>query len=279
MSALKLDQLIRGVTVSAPEVYQKLTRALEDPDSNYLDLGNIISADPGLSARLLKLVNSPFYGFTSHVSSITHAIDIVGTSQLVDLALATEIVDKFNDIPRDLVDMRSFWKHSIGCGILARGFAQKTGQLNPEKYYLAGLLHDIGSVLLYHQSPKMARLVLETSRTNNQLLCDSEKELLGFDHGEIGRALFEKWFLPEVFAEVAESHHHPERAVQHSFFVLIVHIADVICNEMGWGTGGEPQPPPLYKDALVNAGINPADVETIKKSCQSQFNAVVNIFL
>jgi len=118
----KPEQLLEtGIKVpSLPAIFNEINEAVEDPESSFTEIAEIIGGDMALSARLLKIVNSSFFGFPSKVETITHAITIVGTAQLRDLVLATTIISQFKGMPKDVVNMESFWKHSVGCGLAAR---------------------------------------------------------------------------------------------------------------------------------------------------------------
>ncbi len=134
---------------SPPLVYRKLHQAMQNPDTSFEDFSSIISADPSLAVRLLRIANSPFYGLGSKVETIMHALSIVGIEQLKELALATILINQFKGIDRDLVDMQSFWMHSIGCGLAARTIAKNMGERHVEPYYTASMLHDIGILIIY----------------------------------------------------------------------------------------------------------------------------------
>ena len=151
MSLNHPQELIREedeLVFSLPTIYVELQKALSDPDKTFRDLGDIIGFDPALSARLLKIVNSPFYGFPSKIDTISHAISIIGMDQLTDLALATLVIYQFEGIPNNMFNMEKFWWHSVACGVAARSIADIRNEKNAERFYLAGILHDIGRELL-----------------------------------------------------------------------------------------------------------------------------------
>ncbi len=126
MSLSHPQELIGGedvIVFSLPTIYVELQKALDDPDKTFQNLGDIISFDPALSARLLKIVNSPFYGFPSKIDTVSHAISIIGKDQLTDLALATMVIYQFEGIPNNMFNMEKFWRHSVACGVAARSIA------------------------------------------------------------------------------------------------------------------------------------------------------------
>ena len=117
--------------------------------------------DPSLTLHLLKIVNSAFYGFRGEIESVCHAMGVVGTEQLMQLVLATTVVEQFKGIPKDLVDMEYFWKHSVSCGLAARAIHQARGEYNGESIFLAGLLHDIGRLVMCLKVPDQLKIVLD----------------------------------------------------------------------------------------------------------------------
>ncbi len=134
---------------SLPSIYLRLTEVTTDGRSTSTDVARVIQEDPSLSARLLRLVNSAFYGFPSRVDTITQAINLVGTNQVMELALASSVLRAFEGIPRDRVDMDGFWRHSIGTAIAARAIALRRRVASAERYFVAGLLHDVGRLVLF----------------------------------------------------------------------------------------------------------------------------------
>jgi len=218
---------------------------MNDPYSSAADFGSVVSEDAGLTARLLQLVNSAFYGFPQKMDSVTQALSVVGTNQLHDLALATSVITMFDDVPPDLVDMESFWRHSLACGVAARSLATQRREPNVERLFVAGLLHDIGRLILFLGYPDGARTALEKSREDHLLLYESERETLGYDHAQIGRMLINSWNLPSSLQEPVAYHHTPRKATRYPVETSIVHVGDVIAHGLRLGTGGERYVPPL----------------------------------
>jgi len=161
-----IDDLIDGSAQlgSLPTIFYQINEAVENPESSFAEIAGIISKDSALTARLLKIVNSSYFGFSSKVETITHAITIVGMVQLRDLALATAIINNFKGIPKDAVDMRSFWQHSIAVGLAGRVIGVYLKEANPERFYVLGLLHDLGRLLTYLTLPEeMSRVLIKYS--------------------------------------------------------------------------------------------------------------------
>ena len=263
---------------SPPPVYQKLHEAMQDPDASFSDFSSIISSDPSLAVRLLRIANSPFYGLSSKVETIVHAMGIVGIDQLKELALATILVNQFEGIDKDLVNMQSFWMHSIVCGLAARAIAKNMGERHVEPYYTASMLHDIGSLIIYKEIPDKAREILTRCKSEGLSLSTVEEEVLGFTHAEVGAVVFTKWGLPENLVAAVQYHHRPSEAKAHPLFPAIVHLADVIAYEMNLGTGGEPTIPVLDPTAIQRTALTRAFLTDIQEYVRDQVDDTVSLF-
>ncbi|MEK9629927.1 MAG: HDOD domain-containing protein, partial [Nitrospinota bacterium] len=206
---MQIEDILTQEVASPPAVYHKLKDATQNPESTFQDFAEIIRADSGLSGRILKIVNSSFYGLSGKVDSITHALNILGIDKLGDLALATIVMSKFNGIPKDLLSLDNFWKHNIVCGLLVKEITALFGETNTEKFYLLGLLHDIGSLVLCQQAVAITRTCLSRAEYLGRHLYQVEQEELGFSHAQVGGQLLYSWRLPEFMAEAAAHHHNP----------------------------------------------------------------------
>jgi len=276
----RASDLLKGVGVaSLPGVYLRLSEVVGDPRSSAADVGAVIAEDPGLTARLLRLVNSAMYGFPSRIETVSHAISIVGTAQLQDLALATSVIRLFASIPQSLVTMESFWRHSLFCGVTARALAARRREANVERFFVAGLLHDIGRPIMYLQIPEQARQAVLRSRETATPLFQVEQQLLGFDHGHVGQALLDLWKLPASLAEPVAHHHFPARARRFPVETAIVHVADLMANALAIGSSGESGLPPLDRPAWELVGL-PADVvEDLLEECERHYEAAVQVIV
>ncbi|PIQ95451.1 MAG: phosphohydrolase [Nitrospinae bacterium CG11_big_fil_rev_8_21_14_0_20_56_8] len=239
---------------SLPSIFYEIDSAVEDPESSFSEIAQIISRDVALSARLLKIVNSSFFGFSSRIETITHAITIVGLAQLRDLVLATTVVSQFRGVPQEVVNMERFWSHSIACGLAARIIAIYRREPNAERYYVKGILHDVGRLILFLNLPDKMKEAFSLYENDGGLLYEAERKVLGFDHSEVGGALIQTWNLPPTLQETVRYHHNPSKAPQDPTSASIIHLADIIAHAMQLGTSGERWVPPL--DAKVWGKIN-----------------------
>ena len=248
-----------GALASPPTTYTRLVKTIEDPFSSAEKIAKVVSDDPDVTARLLRIVNSSYYGFPRRIETVSHAVALVGTDQLKDLTLATTVLRAFGGLPSELIDMEAFWKHSVACGLVARLLAYRRREPNPERFFVAGLLHDIGRLILYLKLPKESAVLLEEAKRSGELLHVLEQKFLKFDHGDVGAALMEAWNLPEVHRATVRYHHRPSGASSFPAEVATVHVADVVANSLGLGTSGGLFVPPLEEEAWDLLGL-PVDV-------------------
>ncbi|MCG6537393.1 MAG: HDOD domain-containing protein, partial [Syntrophales bacterium LBB04] len=245
---------------SLPHIFTEINRVISDPRSSAIHVANVISKDPNLTTKLLRIVNSAFYGFPSKIDTISRAVTILGSRELSTLAFGTSVLEIFKDIPADLVDMKSFWEHSVACGIAARMIASYKNIVNTERLFVAGLLHDIGRLITYKYLRQQGREMLLHAQRTDCLLRSAELEVLGFDHTTIGAMLMQKWKLPVVLEQAVGYHHQPLLS-QHPLETSIVHIADILINALMIGTSGERFVPPVIPEAWIEVRL-PTEIFT-----------------
>jgi putative nucleotidyltransferase with HDIG domain len=274
-------ELITGAVdlPSLPEVVMRAIELVNDPEASAIDIGHVLSEDSALTARLLKIVNSPFYGFPSRIDTVSRAITVIGTLDLLDLILATSVVKMFSGVPNDLVSMDSFWKHSLYAGVVARLLAARSKQPNVEHFFVAGLLHDLGSLVIYRKLPELAREALLRARYNGIVLQQAEQELLGFDHATVGAELMRMWKLPASLVEAVEFHHNPSQSSNYPLITAVVHVADVVASAIRSGAGASEAAPPLDPAAWDKIGLPPLAIEAMLIEADQQFGDAQSMIL
>jgi HD-like signal output (HDOD) protein len=255
---------------SLPVIYERLTEVINHPRSSIADITRVISEDQGLTARLLKLANSPLYGFFSKIDSIGMAATIIGTQQLQALALAVSVMEVFTGIPEELVCMKSFWQHSIACGTIARALATYRRETNVERVFAAGILHDVGRVVMCSTIPEIVNETVKTSRKENLLLHNAEEARLGFNHAAVGGCLLTSWRIPMSIAEPVACHHAPLTAEQFPVESALIHLADIICQALALGFTGEYFVPSLEPLAWESLEIPAGSLAAIVRQAEPQ---------
>jgi HD-like signal output (HDOD) protein len=269
-------EIVRGAVSlrSLPDVYQRLARVIEHPRSSVADIAAVVSQDAGLTARLLGLVNSSFLGFPGRIESVSQAVAVLGTAQLQDLALATAVLRVFEDVPQELVDMESFWRHALASALFARGLAARRHEANLERFFVAGLLHDLGSAVLYAQRPNQARRCLRHAASGDALLHEAEAKVLGCDHADVGRALLAAWQLPLSLQDAVGSHHRPSAAFCFPSEAAVVHVADLMSDALELGSNGERLVPALDPEAWARLKIATSEVPAVVAEVLHQLDEV-----
>lgn len=274
-----LDGLVqRATTVSSlPAIYDRLMSVIHHPHSSAEDIAKVISEDTGLTARLLRIVNSSFYGFPARIDTISRAITIVGTTQLSELALSTSVATLFNRIPGTLVSIDSFWQHSVACGIVARGLGTLRRESNLERLFIGGLLHDIGRAVLFVYHGEAEQTAMLTAHERKVPLFNAERLEYEFDHADVGAELLAHWNLPEIHRELVGRHHRPGAATKFPTETAIIHVADVITHAMGWGTTGEKLVPRLAPDAWERLGLSPEALPEMLQKTEREVDEMIAI--
>jgi putative nucleotidyltransferase with HDIG domain len=276
MALTPIELVRRSLKLSSlPNVYFKINAVLNDPNSSFADIAEVIKIDVSLSARLMKIVNSAFYGYPAKIDTITHAVSIIGTWQLRDLALSTTILSAFKGVPEKHISMDSFWRHSITCGIAARLIAIQKGDPNPERLFLAGILHDIGRLILLENLPEKGKIIMERFQSGNTELYKLEKEILGFDHTDIGAALMDHWNLPENLKEVIAYHHNPIEAPNFGYQASIINLADNVAKCMQSDENLDELVRHLNPESWEKVGLKDSFLPLLWNRIDSQYNPTI----
>ncbi|MCW8855369.1 MAG: HDOD domain-containing protein [Gammaproteobacteria bacterium] len=227
---LTSEQLIsRSVKlISLPDVYVRLKSVMNTPNSSMSDIAMVIAHDPALTARLLKLVNSPFYGFAANIDTVTHAINLLGTEQVEELVFATTIVNSLTGFSNDTMNMYDFWFKSVYCAVTARLLAFTCDDMDTERPFVTGLLHDIGHLIMYCEIPDECRPAIVTAEEKQLDLYIAERDVLGFDYAQVGSDLLSSWGLPASLIEIIGCQNEPVRADKYQMETAILHIAIAI---------------------------------------------------
>ena len=221
-----------------PSLVFELNEIIADPLSSAADIADLVQHSPSLTAMLLKIVNSAFYGFRSKIDTISRAVVVIGSKEVSNLALGITIMERFKDIPAELLDVASFMLHSLACGVVARILAAHGHLAATEQLFVSGMLHDIGRLVLCKYFPEIARSALINARHSEQSLLKAELDTAGCTHTRIGRALIQKWKLPCVLESNVHYHHNPSGAPQPES-AAAVQAADIIVHGLGIGASGE----------------------------------------
>ena len=258
-----------------PDVYLKIRAALDDPDVSIPEVADVITTDPSLTAALLRLANSAFYGYARKVENITRAVNLIGLEQVHDLVLATSVTALFAGIRPQRMDMARFWRDSLRRGLLAREVARLVPGMSPERLFVAGLLADAGHLVMYVAVPDLMAMVLDTPANEGDTLPDVERRIIGCDFAEVGAALAARWQLPVCFGVLIGAQLQPPSAGEYSASAALLNLVSSAAATAG---GASPYEYPVNPESAQLAGI---DIETIVSALEpveAQLDMMMAIF-
>ena len=220
------EQIIaRARLISLPEAYLNLKRVLDQPDYSMAEVAIAINRDPALTARILRLVNSSYFGFSGSIDTVFRAVNILGSQQVYELALATSVAQTFDGMDSRIMDMSQFWRQSVLCALLSKNLAKACQPMQADSLFVAGLLHNIGHLIMYQVIPELCQQAKIQAREQARPLYQLERELIGLDYARISCELMRQWHLPQILRTTGRFHLEPERALEYPMQTSIVHIA------------------------------------------------------
>lgn len=239
-----------------PTTYVRISELIKRPNTSAIDIAEVILDDQVLTARLLKLVNSAFYGFSGKIRTVSGAVIVLGFRSLKELILGCSVLDLFKEKEANpYFDPIAFWKHSLSVAAGCQTLAKYMKYQDPEELFVAGLLHDIGKLVQNQYLRSGFISALRHASDIHYPLYQAELETMGFTHSEVGLHLAVKWKLPENLKEVICFHHEPNKAKQFSRIASVVHVSDILVHALELGHSGNPVVPPLLKEAWDSLAI------------------------
>lgn len=270
-----------GALFSLPDAALRVNELIRDADHTATQLAEVVELDAALTARVLRLANSPLFGHMGRIEKVSNAIVMIGEKALRDLVTATSVTHAFKGIPEEFVDMSTFWDNSATCGVVARLLADRCGVREGERLFVAGLLHGIGRLVFYSCRPNAYREVLAARDEGEAALLSAERRVFGFDYAELGAALAEIWKLPEFFHEVLACQLEPSKAASFPREATIVHVARDMAASLAPSLKTR-QAPEAWRAAYVPEaeellGLNREDLENVRIDALAQAFDVIEI--
>jgi len=261
-----------------PGVFFKLQRLLADENTTDEDIAEVVSTDPGLTGFLLRMVNSVYYSFPDKIDTVSRAVAMLGRREIFSQAAAQAVSEIYRDMPsRRFLNMRRFWRHSLACGLFCRAAALASGANDPERFFVAGLLHDIGRPQLLLGLPEAAEATVAAARAENVHQSIAETRLFGYDHGEVAGMVFTRWNFPEELIVAVSHHHHPCRAPG-NLKAAMVHVADFAAVAAGICLDPNAHVPPFSPEAWDMIGLGPEPLLEILGNVEANLDVFVGMF-
>jgi putative nucleotidyltransferase with HDIG domain len=277
MSEADLKRLIARVEdlPTLPRTVLRITEMVNDPRASARDLSRIITDDQVLTARLLKLVNSSFYGFPQRVATVTGAIVLIGFDAIRNLLLTTSVFDLFpSRTAKSRRHQEALWDHSLGCAVGAKAIGEVLRHEKLEELFVAGLLHDIGKIVEMARLPDEFERITVRAREGRMMIAAAKTEILGCTHAEIGRLLLDRWKLPVKLMNTIAFHHAPLAAGGFALETSIVHLADILARALQLGSGGDDKVPLLDTSAWELLRLKTSSLEPIMSTMLDEFGDI-----
>lgn len=251
-----------------PTTLDEVNRLMESPDVSTDKIAKAISYDQAMAAKVLRMVNSPIYGFPGRISSLQHALTLLGLNVIRGVILSTAVFDAMN------TGMAGLWDHSLGCSLACAEIARETGKKNPEEFAVAGLLHDIGKAVFSLQIPEAKKEVDWLVESHDISFFEAEIRVLGFGHDRINKWLSDHWNLPLVIKEGMVHHHDPLKAEFHPEVAAVVQLGDFFARIYDCGFGGDRGVNAVDPRCLKILGLNQKKIEGLLDSVGEE---IVNV--
>ena len=267
-----------------PTVCGKISSLMSNPKTTSRDLGNVIREDQALTTKILRVVNSAFYGFPKKVASLGRAVVVLGFNEMRNIVYSISVIKLFGKGKENqFFDHDEFWKHAVGVGVCSRIIAlnmENQFQKIAEEAFVGGLIHDVGKIVEDQFMHDEFSVMIQACRKKNLSMLAAENTVLGFNHQDIGFLLAKKWNLPDTVANVLRYHNRvrtktcPEDALP---IVSIVHIADILVRALQIGSGGDPFVPELNQECWDFLGLKKSQIEIIMDETQSHYKEMAGL--
>jgi HD-like signal output (HDOD) protein len=270
--ASKIDLL------TLPSVYARVKQVVDDSGSTATDLAEVVSNDPAMTARLLRLVNSAIWGVRSRVESVPLAVTVLGMTQVHDLVLATAVATAFSGVAPRTIDVARFWRGSVARALAAAAFARQAGLAETGRAFTQGLLSDLGHMVLYQTVPDLAAQALAAAGNEPWRLASLERDLIGCDYASVGAELSDRWRLPPAFGAAIRAQCAPQDAIEHPIDAALIHLAGALADARDAGDRFEVHAAAILPDAWTTTGLVPGCLPATLDEVRIHLAATVEAF-
>lgn len=268
------QELVQSCTsiFTLPEIYFRVREVVDDTNSTMEDLAETLKLDPAISARLLRIVNSPIYGFPKQIDTIFCAVSLLGTQAIIDLVTATTVGKTFAGVPIQLMDVSKFWHRSVLCALLAGKIAKSCGIQDSERFFVEGLLRDLGHYVLYQYAPERAQSALIEAGYLDASLAEVEQSNIGCDFAEVGAELVRSWGMPIQIEQAIRHQLSPDEAGDYAQHASIVHLAGEVVDYEERDPKRRPAEVPFHPQAMKETGFVLTNLPELLRDAQTQLN-------
>ncbi len=264
--------------IPLPVIVQEIIEISNNPNSSAKDLAEVIRKDQSITAKILKIVNSAYYGFYRKVGGVSHAIVILGFNEIKNITLAACMIQAFSEEYNEIFNRNEFWVHSLGAAYTARALSAYTQNVKADNAFVIGLLHDIGKVILDQYFSRSYGIVLEEAMKKKESLHTLARNKLGIDHAEVGGIVTEKWKLPIPLVRAIQYHHTPMLVKSSEQEVHLAHLSNFFCHHKGIGSSGNYKPDSLNPKSLESIGLKDVEVDEIWDSLKVDAERLKSIY-
>lgn len=276
-SAQELVQSCSNI-FTLPEIYFRVRDVVDDPESTMDDLANALKIDPAISARLLRIVNSPLYGFPKQIDTITRAVNLIGMQAVSDLVTATTIGRTFTGMTTEVMDLSAYWRKSVLSALMAGKIAKACSIEDSERFFIEGLLRDIGHLVLYQTIPQRAQSALIEAGNLSTPLAEVEQSSIGCDYAEVGAELIRSWGMPTQIEQAVRYQLSPDEAGEYRLHASIVHLAGVIAEHSELPQTQATQALPFHPYALQTTQFKDSTWPALLKDAEAQLEETLTLF-
>jgi putative nucleotidyltransferase with HDIG domain len=262
-----------GALPTVPGTLKRISAIIEKPRVTLDEISHFVSNDPALTTKVLKMVNSAAYGFPGRISSVSHAIMLLGLNVVKGLLLGISVFEIMEKV------MSGLWNHSLACAVASRMIAEKKGVKDPEEISIAGLLHDLGKVILILEFQAQYEKAMQESLQKGLIIYESERLFFSNAHSDIGMWLAEKWRFPKNLVEVIAYHHNPVLSKAAPLETAIVHFSDVLIRARGVGFAGDPFAPALHPAVFDMLNLSEQDIKDVLVRVEESIDATEDLAL
>jgi len=260
----KIEEIIEKIDMLKPVSYigDKIMDIVSNPDSSLTELVDIVKYDQGMTANLLKICNSAYFGLAKEITSVKQAVAFLGLDKVASLIMMGNSAENFREAQEGYdLTKGELWRYSVSSALMAQDLAEKRSLNNSSLIFTAALLKDIGKVILNTYVKDSLEAINKKVQDNGLTFLDAEKDVIGIDHAELGARVAERWNFSPAMVNIIRNHHHPDKGPEEDLTIPLIYLADCICMMMGKGVGSDGLAYSYYQDVVDRLHFSEIDLQ------------------